>query len=74
MVLHCSDAAGLIAEFNTNTVDVDVDVVPVVVSHPLHVLSHAPGAIKVPHKPFEAIPWHVKSSSAFVLLLQRSEV
>ena len=74
MVLHCSDAAGLIAEFNTNTVDVDVDVVLVVVSHLLHVLSHPPGATRMSHKPLAKIPWHVNSSSAFVLLLQRSVV
>ena len=38
-----------------NGVDVDADVIVVVVSHPLHVLSHPLGATRVSHKPFASI-------------------
>ncbi len=34
---------------------VEVDVVRVVMSHPLHVRSHPPGTTSVPHKPSAAI-------------------
>ena len=54
--------------------DVDNDAVLVVVSHPLHVLSHPPGATNVAHKPLAKIAWHAISCRVFVLLLQRSVV
>ena len=55
-------------------VETDVDVVLVVVSHPLHVLSHPPGATRVLHKPLAKIAWHEISSRVFVFLSQRSVV
>jgi hypothetical protein len=62
----------LIDEVDRNAADVDVDVVLVVVSHPLHVLSHPPGATNVAHKPLAKIAWHEISCRVFALLLQRS--
>ena len=53
---------------------VDVDVVLVVVSHRLHVLSQPPGATRVSHKPLLKIAWHSDSSKLFDLPLQRSVV
>ena len=50
-----------------------VGVVRVVLSHPLHVLSHPPRT-SVPHKPFAKIAWHNDSSKEFDLPLQRSVV
>ena len=64
----------LIVELLTNTVEVEVDVVLVVVSHRLHVLSHPPGATRVSHRSFTKIAWHADSSSLFFLLIQRSVV
>ena len=43
------------AVVGTNGVDVDMGVIAVVVSHPLHVLSHLLGATRVSHKPFAEI-------------------
>ena len=57
-----------------NTFNVDADVVLVVVSHPLHVLSHPPGATRVSHKLLAKTAWHIDSCSVFVLLSQRSVV
>ena len=74
MSVTLSHRSRLITKVTTNTVDVDVDVVLVVMSHPLHVLSHPTGATRVSHKPLAKIAWQVDSSSVFVLLLQRSVV
>ena len=51
---HGSTADALVAVVET-VVDVEVDVVLVVVSHRLHVLSHPPGATRVSHKPLAKI-------------------
>ena len=61
---------------NASDIDtlVDVDVVLVVVSHRLHVLSQPPGATRVSHKPLRKIAWHSDSSKLFDLPLQRSVV
>ena len=48
---------------------VDAGAVGLVVSQPLHVLSHPP--IRVPHKPAENIPWHEDRSNEFSLPSQR---
>ena len=70
---HLSIGPLLIGEKGTDMV-VDVDVVVVVVSHRLQVLSQPPGAIRVSHKPFAKIAWHSESSNVFNLPLQRSVV
>ena len=46
----------LVAEVRTYTVNVDMNVVTVAASHPLHVLSHPPGATRVEHNSFLNIP------------------
>ena len=64
----------LTADVERGVVVVDVDVVLVVVSHRLQLLSHPPGETRVSHKPFTNIDWHVVKESVFVLLAQRSVV
>ena len=47
-----------------------VDVVVLVVSHPLHVLSHSPGTIE--HKPCVKIVWHLNNDNLLRRFTQRS--
>ena len=46
-----------------------MDVVLVVVSHPLHVLSHLPGTLA--HKPWAKIVWHLDNENLLRLFAQR---
>ena len=45
-----------------------VDVVVVVVSQPLHVLSHSPGTLE--HKPCVKIVWHLNNDNLLRLFVQ----
>ena len=65
---HLSDAVVL------NATDIVVGVVLVVVSHPLQVLSHAPGPTSVSHKPLVKITLHNDSCKVFDFPLQRCVV
>ena len=49
-----------------------VDVVVVVVSHPLHVLSQSPGTLA--HNPCAKMIWHLESDSLLRLFAQRCKV
>ena len=51
---------------------VDVDVVLVVVSHPLHVLSHSPGRLE--HKPCAKIVSHLNNDNLLRLFAHRCAV
>ena len=68
---RCVEVVGKVKASNVN---VDVDAVLVVVSHPLQVLSHPPGATRVLHKLCIKTDWHCPRGSVLLLSLQRSVV